>query len=44
MVSADHCQVGTSKTISVIFPIAASSIENAVLQVEGGFKKRSRKM
>lgn len=41
-VSGDHCQDGTSKTVSVIFPIDASSLKEAVFHVEGGNRKRTR--
>lgn len=40
--SADHCQSGSSKTVSVIFPINYQSLQDAVFHVEGPRKKTKK--
>jgi hypothetical protein len=35
MVSADHCQAGSDKTVSRILPISADSLEDAVSNIQG---------
>ncbi len=42
MVSADHCQAGSDKTLSIILPISANSLEDAIYNVEGNPKKWRR--
>ncbi len=38
-VSADHCQTGTNKQISVIFPVSEQSLSDAILHIEGNARK-----
>jgi hypothetical protein len=42
LVSADHCQTGSDKTLSVVIGLNADTIENAVELAEGGNKWRKR--
>jgi hypothetical protein len=39
LVSADHCQAGSDKTLSVVIGLNADTIENAVELAEGGSNK-----